>query len=157
MCIRLEEAELQKLLKKRISCAVKERDESDDNQKPKPHHERRKGQTKRYGRCILCQQSKQHGGKQRNKYCDYHGLCYHDTSKCNLAKPCKKYIQLTHRIAEQQRLQQVQLVKDAKRRTKRRGLTGQEVNDLNAFIKDKINETIKERDCDMHAISNFED
>eukprot|EP00957_Ditylum_brightwellii_P021737 1639756-Ditylum_brightwellii.AAC.1 len=25
------------------------------------------------------------------------------------------------------------------------------------FVKDKIKETIKERDCDMHAMSNFKD
>eukprot|EP00957_Ditylum_brightwellii_P182445 13898560-Ditylum_brightwellii.AAC.1 len=35
-------------------------------------------------------------GKQRKKYCDYHGLCYHDTSECNLAKSCKKHVQPTH-------------------------------------------------------------
>jgi hypothetical protein len=48
-------------------------------------------------------------------------------------------------------------VKDAKRRAKKRNLTGREVKDLNAFVKDKIKETIKERHCDMHARSNFED
>eukprot|EP00957_Ditylum_brightwellii_P181342 13813950-Ditylum_brightwellii.AAC.1 len=58
---------------------------------------------------------------------------------------------------EQQRLQQVRFVKDAKRRAKKRGLKGREVKDLNALIKDKINETIKEGDCGMHAMSNFED
>eukprot|EP00957_Ditylum_brightwellii_P074408 5653497-Ditylum_brightwellii.AAC.1 len=62
-----------------------------------------------------------------------------------------------HRITEQQRLWQVWFVKDAKRCAKRHGLTGKEVKDLNAFVKDKIDETIKERDCNMHAMSNFED
>ena len=91
------------------------------------------------------------------KFCDYHGVCYHDTSKCNLAKSCKKHVQPTHRITEQQRLWQVRFVKDAKRRAKKRSLTGKEVKDLNTFVKDKINETIKERDRDMHAMSDFDD
>eukprot|EP00957_Ditylum_brightwellii_P198202 15102578-Ditylum_brightwellii.AAC.1 len=68
------------LLKKRIARAIKEHDKSDDEKKTKPRHKKHEGQTKRYGRHILRQQSKQHGGKQRKKYCDYHGLCYHDTS-----------------------------------------------------------------------------
>eukprot|EP00957_Ditylum_brightwellii_P187616 14286359-Ditylum_brightwellii.AAC.1 len=58
---------------------------------------------------------------------------------------------------EQQRLWQVRFVKDAKRRAKRRGLTGKEVKDLNMFVKDKINETIKEGKHGMHAMSNFKD
>ena len=36
-------------------------------------------------------------------------------------------------------------------------MTGKEVKDLNAFVKDKINETIKEHNHDMHAMSNFKD
>eukprot|EP00957_Ditylum_brightwellii_P120980 9227193-Ditylum_brightwellii.AAC.1 len=32
----------------------------------------------------------------------------------------------------------------------KRGLTGKEVKDINAFIKNKIKETIKERNRDMH-------
>eukprot|EP00957_Ditylum_brightwellii_P030122 2279812-Ditylum_brightwellii.AAC.1 len=63
MCVRLEEAELQNPLKKRIACALKEQDELDDKKTIKPRHKRREGQTKRYGRRILCQQSKQHGGR----------------------------------------------------------------------------------------------
>eukprot|EP00957_Ditylum_brightwellii_P209591 15362382-Ditylum_brightwellii.AAC.1 len=47
-------------------------------------------------------------------------------------------------------------MKDAKRRAKKHGLTGREVKDLNAFVKDKIKETIKEHDCDMHAMSDFD-
>eukprot|EP00957_Ditylum_brightwellii_P067683 5137185-Ditylum_brightwellii.AAC.1 len=35
-------------------------------------------------------------GKQMKKYCDYHGVCYHDTSECDLAKSCTKHVQLTH-------------------------------------------------------------
>ena len=57
---------------------------------------------------------------------------------------------------EQQRLWQIQFVKDAKKRAKKRGLTGREVKNLNAFIKDKIEEMIKERDRGMHAMSNFD-
>eukprot|EP00957_Ditylum_brightwellii_P137904 10513911-Ditylum_brightwellii.AAC.1 len=46
VCVRLEEAQLQKPLKKRIARAIKKHDKSDDNKKPKPRHKRRKGQTK---------------------------------------------------------------------------------------------------------------
>eukprot|EP00957_Ditylum_brightwellii_P186017 14162501-Ditylum_brightwellii.AAC.1 len=57
---------------------------------------------------------------------------------------------------EQQRLRQVCFMKDAKRRAKKRGLTGREVKDLNMFVKDKIKETIKDHDHNMHAMSNFD-
>eukprot|EP00957_Ditylum_brightwellii_P003347 253213-Ditylum_brightwellii.AAC.1 len=156
MCVCLEEAELQKPLKKRIACAIKEHEESDNKKTTKPHHKRRKGQTKHYKRRTLHQQSKQHGGRRRKKYCDYHGTCYHDTSECDIAKSCKKHVQSMHRITEQQRLRQVRFVKDAGRRAKKRSLTGREVKDLNAFIIDKIEEMIKERDHDMHTMSNFD-
>eukprot|EP00957_Ditylum_brightwellii_P186993 14241216-Ditylum_brightwellii.AAC.1 len=151
-----KEAELQKPLKKKIARAIKENDNL-DNKKNKSHHETHQGQSKCYGRRILRQQSKHHGGKCRKKYCDHHGFCYHDTDKCNLAKSHKKHVQPTHRIMEQQRLQQVRFVKDAKRRAKRRSLTGKEVKDLNVFAKDKIDKTIKDRNCDMHAMSDFKD
>eukprot|EP00957_Ditylum_brightwellii_P023086 1741672-Ditylum_brightwellii.AAC.1 len=131
VCVCLEEAKLQKLLKKRIARALKDHEESVDKILIKPRYKRRKGQTKRYGRCISHQQSKQVGGRQRKKFCDYHGTCHHDTSKCNLAKSCKKHVHLTHRITEQQRLRQVWFVKDAEKRAKKRGLTGKEVKDLN--------------------------
>eukprot|EP00957_Ditylum_brightwellii_P071563 5441262-Ditylum_brightwellii.AAC.1 len=65
MCVRLEEAKLQKPLKKRIACAIKEQNKSEDEKPNKPHHKRHEGQTKRYGKRILRQQSKQHGGRQR--------------------------------------------------------------------------------------------
>eukprot|EP00957_Ditylum_brightwellii_P096712 7365696-Ditylum_brightwellii.AAC.1 len=81
MCVRLEEVELQKPLKKKIACAIKEHEESDDEKMTKPRHKRREGQTNCYGRHILRQQSKHHGGRQRKKYCNYHGTYYHDTSK----------------------------------------------------------------------------
>eukprot|EP00957_Ditylum_brightwellii_P043517 3299452-Ditylum_brightwellii.AAC.1 len=48
---------------------------------------------------------------------------------------------------------QVRFVKDAKRC----GQTGKDIKDLNTFVKDKIKETIKERNCNMHAMSNFKD
>eukprot|EP00957_Ditylum_brightwellii_P027070 2046769-Ditylum_brightwellii.AAC.1 len=64
MCVCLEEAELQKLLKNRIVRAIKEHDKSDDKKKTKPHHKKHEGQTKHYGRHILCQQSKQHGASE---------------------------------------------------------------------------------------------
>eukprot|EP00957_Ditylum_brightwellii_P004107 311914-Ditylum_brightwellii.AAC.1 len=53
MCVCLEEAELQKPIKKRIACAIKEHDKLDDEKKTKPHHKKCEGQTKRYGRRIL--------------------------------------------------------------------------------------------------------
>eukprot|EP00957_Ditylum_brightwellii_P132540 10107651-Ditylum_brightwellii.AAC.1 len=53
VCAHLEEAELQKPLKKRIAHVLKDHKESDDKKPIKPHHKRRKGQTKRYGRRIL--------------------------------------------------------------------------------------------------------
>ena len=157
VCVSLEEAELQKPLKKRIARAAREHEDSDYEKPIKPRHKKRKGQTKRYGRRISRQQSKRHGGKRMKKFCDYHGVCYHDTSECDLAKSRKKHVQLTHRTTEQQRLWQVRFVKDAERRARKRGLTGKEVKDLNAFVKDKINETIKDRDRDLHAMSDFDD
>eukprot|EP00957_Ditylum_brightwellii_P161646 12307161-Ditylum_brightwellii.AAC.1 len=91
VCERLEKAKLQKPLKKRIARALKDYEESDDKKPIKPRYKRRKGQTKRYGRRISRQQSKQVGGRQRKKFYDYHGACYHDTSECDLAKSCKKH------------------------------------------------------------------
>eukprot|EP00957_Ditylum_brightwellii_P151327 11523262-Ditylum_brightwellii.AAC.1 len=70
---------------------------------------------------------------------------------------CRKHVQPTHCITEQQRLWQVWFVKDAKRWTKKHGLTGKEVKDLSVFVKDKIKEMIKERDRDMHVMSNYKD
>eukprot|EP00957_Ditylum_brightwellii_P111834 8529870-Ditylum_brightwellii.AAC.1 len=69
---------MQKPLKKKIARAIKKHDNLDDK-KSKSRHKTRQGQSKRYGRRILCQQSKHHGRKRREKYCDYHGLCYHGT------------------------------------------------------------------------------
>eukprot|EP00957_Ditylum_brightwellii_P181431 13820496-Ditylum_brightwellii.AAC.1 len=82
VCVCLEEAELQKPLKKKIARAIKEHDNS-DKKKSKSRHETCQGQSKRYGKRILQQQSKHHGGKHKKKFCDYHGLCYHDTDKCD--------------------------------------------------------------------------
>eukprot|EP00957_Ditylum_brightwellii_P055493 4205265-Ditylum_brightwellii.AAC.1 len=78
-CVCLEEAELQKPLKKKIACAIKEHNDL-DGKKPKSRHERRHGLGKRYKKCH---QSKHHGGKRKKKFCDYHGLCYHDTNECD--------------------------------------------------------------------------
>eukprot|EP00957_Ditylum_brightwellii_P051280 3888028-Ditylum_brightwellii.AAC.1 len=58
---------------------------------------------------------------------------------------------------EQQRLWQVWFVKDARKLAKKCGLSAKEVKDLNIFVKGKINKTIKEHNCNMHAMSNFED
>eukprot|EP00957_Ditylum_brightwellii_P044269 3358279-Ditylum_brightwellii.AAC.2 len=70
--------------------------------------------------------------------------------ECNFVQSCSKHIQLMHHIMKQQRLWQVQFVKDAKRQAKRRIMTGKEVKDLNAFVKDKIKKRIKEHGRYMH-------
>eukprot|EP00957_Ditylum_brightwellii_P002979 228075-Ditylum_brightwellii.AAC.1 len=138
VCVHLEEAEMQKLLKKKTACAIKEHDNS-DGKKPKLRHKSLHGLSKRYEKCL---QNKHYGGKHKKKICDYHDLCYHDTDKCNFLQDCRKHVQPTYR---------------AKRHAKRCGLTGKEVKDLNAFVKDKINETIKERNRNMHTMSNLKD
>eukprot|EP00957_Ditylum_brightwellii_P104180 7935289-Ditylum_brightwellii.AAC.1 len=52
MCVRLEEAELQKLRKKKIACAMKEHDNSDGKrkrqEKPKSRHKRYHGSGKHH-------------------------------------------------------------------------------------------------------------
>eukprot|EP00957_Ditylum_brightwellii_P150800 11481699-Ditylum_brightwellii.AAC.1 len=58
---------------------------------------------------------------------------------------------------EQQRLQQVWFVKDAEKQAKKCGISAKEVKDLNTFFKEKIDETIKQCNCNMHAMSNFKD
>eukprot|EP00957_Ditylum_brightwellii_P027122 2049923-Ditylum_brightwellii.AAC.1 len=82
-------------------------------------------------------------GKAKGFFGDYHGLCYHDMEECNFVQVHRKQVNPTHCITEQQRLWQVRFVKDAERWAKKCGLTGKEVKDLNAFVKDKIKETIK--------------
>eukprot|EP00957_Ditylum_brightwellii_P187595 14284837-Ditylum_brightwellii.AAC.1 len=128
---------------------MKEHDNSDGKrkrqEKPKSRHGRHHGLGKR------------HQSKHRKTFCDYHGLCYHDTDKCNFIQAHGKHVQPSHHITEQQRLRQLWSVKDAKRRAKRCNLTGKEVKDLNTFVKDKIDETIKECNRNMHAMSYFED
>eukprot|EP00957_Ditylum_brightwellii_P099749 7598660-Ditylum_brightwellii.AAC.1 len=83
-------------------------------------------------------------------FCNYHGLWYHGMDKCNFVQSHRKQIQPMYRITEQQRLWQVQFVKDAKRQAKKRSLIGKEVKDLNVFVKDKIKEMIKEHNRNMH-------
>eukprot|EP00957_Ditylum_brightwellii_P118986 9075001-Ditylum_brightwellii.AAC.1 len=97
VCVRLEEVELQKPLRKKIACAKKEHVEDGKRKrqdKPKSHHKRYHGS------------GKFHQGKQKKKYCEFHGLCYHGTDKCNFVQSCRKHVQPTHRITEQQRLRQ---------------------------------------------------
>eukprot|EP00957_Ditylum_brightwellii_P064284 4878492-Ditylum_brightwellii.AAC.1 len=48
-------------------------------------------------------------------------------------------------------------VKDAKRQTKKCNISAKEVKDLNTFVTDKIDKTIKENECNMHAISDFKE
>eukprot|EP00957_Ditylum_brightwellii_P123465 9413507-Ditylum_brightwellii.AAC.1 len=72
-------------------------------------------------------------------------------------KSHRKHVQPTYHITEQQRLWEVCFVKDTKRQAKKHGLTGKEVKDLNALVKHKIKEMIKERNHDMHTMSDFKD
>eukprot|EP00957_Ditylum_brightwellii_P105021 8004793-Ditylum_brightwellii.AAC.1 len=118
VCVCLEESELQKPLKKKIARVMKEHDDLDGKrkhqEKPKLHYKRRHG----LGKC--------HQSKHKKKFCDNHGLCYHDMDKCDFIQAHRKHVQPTHRITEQQRLWQVRFVKDAKRQAKRHSLTGKE-------------------------------
>eukprot|EP00957_Ditylum_brightwellii_P113376 8645286-Ditylum_brightwellii.AAC.1 len=98
-----------------------------------------------------------HTGKCKKKDCDYPGLCHHDTKECSFYQAGRKHIQPTHHITEQQMLQQVRFVKDAKRHAIKCGLSAKKVKDLNTFVKDKIDEIIKQHDCGMHVMNNFKD
>eukprot|EP00957_Ditylum_brightwellii_P039379 2978464-Ditylum_brightwellii.AAC.1 len=63
MCVHLEEAELQKLLRTAIACAKKEHDKDGKRKrqdKPKLCHKRHHGL------------GKHHQGKRKNKFCNYH-------------------------------------------------------------------------------------
>eukprot|EP00957_Ditylum_brightwellii_P123828 9439428-Ditylum_brightwellii.AAC.1 len=100
---------------------------------------------------------KRHAGKQKKKCCDYHGLCHHDMEECNFVQARWKHSQPMHHIMEQQKLQQVQFVKHANRQAKKRSLSAKEIKHLYVFVKDKINETIKECNRNMHMMSSFED
>eukprot|EP00957_Ditylum_brightwellii_P049375 3745789-Ditylum_brightwellii.AAC.1 len=111
---------MQKLLKKKIAHVIKEHDNL-DKKKPKSRYERRHDLGKHYKKRH---QNKHHGRKCKEKFCNYHALFYHDTDKCNFVQACRKHVQSTHHITEQQRLWQVQFVKDAKRCAKRCSLTG---------------------------------
>eukprot|EP00957_Ditylum_brightwellii_P161603 12304076-Ditylum_brightwellii.AAC.1 len=77
-------------------------------------------------------------GKCKKKFCDYHGLCYHDMDECNFTESCRKHVQPTHCITEQQRLWQVWFVKDAEKQAKKHSLSAKEVKDINALIKTRL-------------------
>eukprot|EP00957_Ditylum_brightwellii_P138370 10546883-Ditylum_brightwellii.AAC.1 len=98
---------MQKPLKKNIACAVKEYGNLDRKRKrqdkPKSHHKRCHGL------------GKHHQSKHKKKFCDYHGICYHNMDKCNFVQTCRKHVQPMHHITDQQRLQQARFVKEAKR------------------------------------------
>eukprot|EP00957_Ditylum_brightwellii_P168856 12852493-Ditylum_brightwellii.AAC.1 len=93
ICIRLEEAEIQKPLFKK-TCAIKEHGNS-DRKKPKLHHKRHQSLSKHYKKFH---KNKHHGGKRRKKFCDNHGLCYHATDKCNFNQTYRKHTQPRHCI-----------------------------------------------------------
>eukprot|EP00957_Ditylum_brightwellii_P143343 10920104-Ditylum_brightwellii.AAC.1 len=83
---RKKEAELQTPLQKRIAHAIKEHDESDDNKKPQAASQKTQRTDQALWKTHFTSAKQTAWGKQRKKYCVYHGLCYHETSKCNLAK-----------------------------------------------------------------------
>eukprot|EP00957_Ditylum_brightwellii_P113629 8663554-Ditylum_brightwellii.AAC.1 len=137
-----------KPLMKKIAHAKKEHDKARKEKchsKSELHHKR----------CHSL--GKRHAGKCKKKYCDYHGLCCYNTKECDCYQAHMKHVQTTCHITEKQRLWQIQFVKDTKRHTKKCGLSAKEVKDINMFVKDKINETIKQHDCNIHAMSDFED
>eukprot|EP00957_Ditylum_brightwellii_P168319 12813113-Ditylum_brightwellii.AAC.1 len=107
---------------------------------------------------IACAKE-EHNNDGKGKHHDKSKLCHkrhHSMGKCHVGKhKKKKHAQLTHYITEQQRLQQVWFIKDAEKRAKKCSLSAKKVKGLNMFIKDKINEMIKERNCDMHVMSDF--
>eukprot|EP00957_Ditylum_brightwellii_P066653 5058312-Ditylum_brightwellii.AAC.1 len=84
-------------------------------------------------------------------------LCYHDTDECDFTQSHRKHAHPTNCIIEQQRLWQVRFVKDAEKLAKKHGLSAKEVKDINTFVKDKIDETIKEHGRNMYMMSNFKD
>eukprot|EP00957_Ditylum_brightwellii_P084559 6430126-Ditylum_brightwellii.AAC.1 len=88
---------MHKSLSKKIAHAKKEHDKARKEKchsKSESHHKRHHG----LGKC--------HTGKCKKKYCDYHGLCHHDTQKCNYYQAFRKHVQPTHHITEEQRLWQ---------------------------------------------------
>eukprot|EP00957_Ditylum_brightwellii_P200896 15314127-Ditylum_brightwellii.AAC.1 len=138
-----EEAELHKPLAKKIAHAKKEHDKAIGNRKGKHHNKSELCHKRCHG------PGKHHDGKHKKKFCNYYGLCHHDTKECSYYQAYRKHVQPTHPITEKQRLWQVCFVKDAERCAKKRSLSAKEVKDLNKFVKDKIYETIKQHDCNM--------
>eukprot|EP00957_Ditylum_brightwellii_P086213 6560258-Ditylum_brightwellii.AAC.1 len=139
---------MHKPLAKKITCAKKDHNNDSKGKhhdKSKLHHERCHGL------------GKGHFGNHKKKFCDYHGLWYHAMGKCNFTQSHRKHVWPTQHIMEQQRLWQVWFVKDTETQAKKHSLSVNEVKDLNAFVKDKIKETIKEHNHDMHTIINFKD
>eukprot|EP00957_Ditylum_brightwellii_P175260 13342557-Ditylum_brightwellii.AAC.1 len=51
-------------------------------------------------------------------FCEYPWLCHHGTKEYNYYQAYRKHVQPTHHITEEQRLQQVLFIKDAKRHAK---------------------------------------
>eukprot|EP00957_Ditylum_brightwellii_P039650 2999621-Ditylum_brightwellii.AAC.1 len=119
---------MHKLLAKKLAHAKKERDKDGKGK----YHSKSESSYKRHHR-----PKKNHAGKHKKMFYDYHGLCHHDKKECIYYQAYRKHVQPTNHIMGEQRLWQVK--------------------DLNTFIKDKINEMIKQCDQNMHAISNFEE
>eukprot|EP00957_Ditylum_brightwellii_P161716 12312461-Ditylum_brightwellii.AAC.2 len=74
---------MSKLLAKKIVCAKKEHKEDRKGKchdKSKLHHKRHHN----LGKCYI--------RKHKKKFCDYHGLCQHDTEECNFIQACRKHV-----------------------------------------------------------------
>eukprot|EP00957_Ditylum_brightwellii_P117118 8932699-Ditylum_brightwellii.AAC.1 len=54
--------------------------------------------------------------KEKGRFFNYHGMCYHDSEECNFVHSHRKHVQPTHYITEQQRLWQLRFVKDTKKK-----------------------------------------
>eukprot|EP00957_Ditylum_brightwellii_P008545 648091-Ditylum_brightwellii.AAC.1 len=78
---------MHKPLAKKIACAKKEYGEDVKGK----HHGKLELRHKRHHGL-----GKSHAGKHKKKYCEYHGLCHHDTEECNFYQACRKHVQPTH-------------------------------------------------------------
>eukprot|EP00957_Ditylum_brightwellii_P121251 9246299-Ditylum_brightwellii.AAC.1 len=84
-----------------------------------------------------------HQGKRKKKFCNYHEpqeacsahALYHGTAEALAGLVCQGRQKASQKCS----------------------LTGREVKDLNAFVKDRIEEMIKEHNHNMHMMSDFKD
>eukprot|EP00957_Ditylum_brightwellii_P190850 14530477-Ditylum_brightwellii.AAC.1 len=75
--------------------------------------------------------------KAKEEFCNYHGLCHHDTDEFKYVCTHRKHAHPIHCIMEEQRLSHICFVKDAKICTKKPDLNAKEVKNLNALVNGK--------------------